>query len=321
MESWQVPEAWMPAATGACFLPLFLLSVWMLSQLPKPNTTDVAERSQRQPMNAALRWSFLRQFLLGMTLLCVVYFFLTAYRDYRDNFQREIFDALGYGTIPAAFSMTELPIGFVVMLVMVALNCIRDNRHGLVAVFIVMIAGMVLLGASTLAFDRHWIPGVAWMLLVGLGAYLAYVPFNSLLFDRLLAATRHAGTAVFAIYVADATGYTGAIVLQLYKDFSHASMGRFEFFHNYTYFMSAAGALMLAVAGGYFFMKRSPTADAATQLPVLSSEEIAVELQMVAKAWNVRAHRRMHELSCHTNSAARYTNDTTHPTKEITTVP
>ena len=160
-------------------------------------------------MSGAERWSFLRHFMLGMLLLCIVYFFLTAYRDYRDNFQREIFDALGYGTLPAAFSMTELPIGLAVMLTMVALNLIRDNRRGLAAAFAVMTSGMVLMGAGTLAFDRQLIPGVVWMLLVGLGAYLTYVPFNSLLFDRLMAATRFTGTAVFAIYVADATGYTG----------------------------------------------------------------------------------------------------------------
>ena len=28
MSAWQVPEAWMPAAAGACFLPPFLASVW-----------------------------------------------------------------------------------------------------------------------------------------------------------------------------------------------------------------------------------------------------------------------------------------------------
>jgi len=202
-----------------------------------------------------------------MLLLCVAYFFLTAYRDYRDNFQREIFEALGYGALPAAFSMTELPIGLAVMLVMVALNAIRDNRSGLAAVFAVMTGGMLLMGTGTLAYDRQWIPGVVWMLLVGLGAYLTYVPFNSLLFDRLMAATRFGGTAVFAIYVADATGYTGAILLQLYKDFSHASMGRFEFFRVYSYFMSAAGTVLLAASAWYFLGKRSCVASAPKILP------------------------------------------------------
>ena len=211
-------------------------------------------------MDASLRWGFLRQFFAGMVLLCIAYFLLTAYRDYRDNFQREIFDALGYGTAPAAFSMTELPIGILVMLAMVALNAVHDNRYGLATVFAVMTGGLVLTGLSTVAFDRHWISGVTWMLLVGLGTYLAYVPFNSLLFDRLMATTRHAGTAVFAIYVADAAGYTGAILLQWCKDLSFATVGRLEFFHAYTYFLSIMGTAMLTCAALYFLGKHSRAA-------------------------------------------------------------
>jgi hypothetical protein len=55
--------------------------------------------------------------------------------------------------------------------------------------------------------------------LTGLGVYLAYVPFNSILFDRLLAATRRVGTASFLIYVADASGYAATVALYLGRMF------------------------------------------------------------------------------------------------------
>ena len=45
------------------------------------------------------------------------------------------------------------------------------------------------------------------MILNGLGVYLAYVPYGSVLFDRLIASTGVVSTAVFAIYVADFIGY------------------------------------------------------------------------------------------------------------------
>jgi hypothetical protein len=54
-----------------------------------------------------------------------------------------------------------------------------------------------------------------WIALTGLGVYLAYVPFNSILFDRLLTATRRVGTASFLIYVADASGYAATVALYL----------------------------------------------------------------------------------------------------------
>ena len=49
------------------------------------------------------------------------------------------------------------------------------------------------------------------MVLIGLGAYLAYVPYNTLFFERMMASTRFVGTAVFAIALADAAGYTGSV--------------------------------------------------------------------------------------------------------------
>jgi hypothetical protein len=61
------------------------------------------------------------------------------------------------------------------------------------------------------------------MVLTGLGGYLGYVPFNSVLFDRLLASTRQAGTAAFLIQVADSVGYLASASLYLQRTFSKTS--------------------------------------------------------------------------------------------------
>ena len=59
------------------------------------------------------------------------------------------------------------------------------------------------------------------MILTGTGAYLAYVPYGSVLFDRLIASTRTVGTAVFAINVADSIGYAGSIGVMLTQGPGH----------------------------------------------------------------------------------------------------
>ena len=66
MRDFAVSEGWMPAATGLCFLPLLLVSVWTLTRLPQANATDVAERVRRQPMTATDRLAFLVHFFTGM---------------------------------------------------------------------------------------------------------------------------------------------------------------------------------------------------------------------------------------------------------------
>ena len=252
-----VSEWWMPAAAGLFFLPPFIASVWLLNQVPPPSAADVAARAERQTMDAALRISFVRTFLPGLVLLLVSYFFLTAYRDFRDNYGVEILKGLGMLEEAAIFSRTEAIVMFGVLVPLALLVLVKDNRRGLAGAYAIMTGGMILMGLSTLLFDAGTIGGFWWMTLVGLGVYLAYVPVGSVLFDRLIASTRAAGTAVFAIYLADALGYTGSIGVQLYKDFGRPSQSRLDFFKDFTYVLSVAGVVLL-VASLAFFMRRGP---------------------------------------------------------------
>jgi hypothetical protein len=91
------------------------------------------------------------------------------------------------------------------------------------------------------------------MILTGLGAFLAYVPYGSVLFDRIIASTRVVGTAVFAIMVADAVGYTGSTGVQIYRDLAHSDATRLDFFRYLSYFMALLGTVLLAISGLYFF--------------------------------------------------------------------
>ena len=86
------------------------------------------------------------------------------------------------------------------------------------------------------------------MVLVGFGSYLAYVPFGTALFERLIASTRFRGNAVFAIYIADSIGYMGSISVQLYRDVFQSDLNRFEFFHAFTYAFSLLGFGLLVAS-------------------------------------------------------------------------
>lgn len=266
----RVSEGWMPAVAGFHFLPIFLGSVWLLNQLPRPNTADVIARVERKPMKGADRLAFVRQFAVGLTFLCVAYFFLTAYRDFRDNYQVEIFDGLGYPykANTAIITKAESIVTFGVMAVLAALNLVKDNRRGLLCAFGIMSGGVALLGVSTALLQAGLLNGFWWMTLTGLGSYLAYVPYGSVLFDRLIASTRVVGTAVFAIYLADAIGYTGSVGVQLYKDLIAGSASRTGFFVNFTWFMSALGLVCLLSSAAYFARRTRQASTASAPGPV-----------------------------------------------------
>jgi hypothetical protein len=258
MASPGVAETWMPFLAGLLFLPAFLGSVWLLNQVPPPNAADVTARVRRQPMNHLERRAFVRQFLPGLLLLLIAYFFITAYRDFRDNYGVEIIDHLGFLGDVAIFTRIELVVAFGVLAALAALNLIRDNRLGLVGAYAIMAGGLVLLGGGTLLLDLGWLDGFWWMILMGLGSYLAFVPYGSVLFDRLIASTRVPGNAVFAIYLADAIGYTGSVGVQLYKDLAQTQLSRFGFFRNFSYVLATAGTLLLAASCVWFLRRHCP---------------------------------------------------------------
>ena len=243
-----VPEFWMPFVTGAVFFPLFLGAAYLLNQVPPPSAADIAARAERTPMMKAQRHQFIKEFLGALSLLLVVYFFLTAYRDFRDNYGVDIFIELGYEGAKGIFTRTELPVAIGVLVSLAGLNLIKNNKWGVVGAYGLMATGCLLLLGGTALYDAGAVDGKTWMVMNGLGSYLAYVPFGSVLFERIIAYTRAVGTAVFAIYVADAIGYLGSIGVQLYKDLAKTDISRLDFFRIFTYNVGALGLVLFVVS-------------------------------------------------------------------------
>ncbi len=179
----------------------------------------------------------------------------TAFRDYRDNFGVELFDTLGYHGSPALFTRTEIPVAVGVMIALALLNLIRNNRAGVAGAHALMAAGLALMALATVLFDVGALNGIGWMILVGLGSYMAYVPHDSVVFDRIIASTRVGGTAVFAIYLADAIGYTGSIGLPLVQDLFFPRVDRLTFFRVFTYVVSLGGIGTVVASSVYFYRR------------------------------------------------------------------
>jgi MFS family permease len=258
MDNWHISPFWMPAAAGALFFPLLGLSVWGLSQLPPPSPQDESERVRRAPMDSAARARFLSRYGAGIALLVLAYVLTTAIRDFRDNFAAEIWTALGFGRAAAVFTASELPVAVLSLTVLGVIIVVRDNVKALLVIHGVVFAGLLLLGLSTLAFQAGLLPPLAWMILSGAGLYMAYVPFNAMLFDRLIAASGTVGTAGFLIYVADASGYLGSCALLVWRNFGLVDLNWLQVFTASAYGASIIGMILMALSGAYFLRKTAP---------------------------------------------------------------
>lgn len=215
MKSWQVGELWMPALTAALFVPPLALCLWVMSRLPPPNERDIAERVKREPMDKAARSRLLRELGLPLATLVGLYLLLSVYRDLRDTFMVDVLKELGQTVKADFFGRVETFAGLGVIVALSGLWFIRDHWRALGTYLVIILAGTTLVGVSSALFRAGNVSASWWIALTGLGVYLAYVPFNSILFDRLLTATRRVGTASFLIYIADASGYAATVALYL----------------------------------------------------------------------------------------------------------
>lgn len=244
-----VPEAWIPATAGAVFLIPYLVATQLLHWLPPPDDGDEAARSARPNLDAAGRRAFLLRVGAGFFLLLLAYFLLTAYRDFRDHYGREILKAMGHTGGAGIFVRTERWAVVVVLAALALLNLIRNHRWAVLAVYAMVLAGFGVIAGTTLAYRAGSLDGVDWLALVGVGLYLAYVPFGTVLFERVVAAARFRGTSVFAVQLADGIGYTGSALIQLYRDLVHSDVDRLAFFVPLSLVVAAAGSALTLIGG------------------------------------------------------------------------
>ena len=248
-------EFTMPAMVGGLFLPVLLLSLWGLNQLPPPNAADVLARVERGPMNGAARRDLFRHYAPGLVVLIALYVLLTVLRDFRDNFATEIWQSVGLGGQADVYALADLPVGGVVLLAMATLALFKKNRPALIANLGLIGIGLLVTAGISMAYGLHLVNALTWMIGLGAGLYLAYTPYNGLLFDRLVAATGKVGTAGFLIYIADSNGYAGSVALLLLKNFAALSLPWVTFLMGASIFTGVAGMACLGFAAIYLWRK------------------------------------------------------------------
>lgn len=247
---------WMPFATGAIFMLPMIGFSWLLDRTPLPDAADIEARSARQPMLAEDRKRFVGVFGEGLVLLVLVYVLLTVLRDVRDNFAAEIWIEQGYGDTSAIFTSTEVPVTLAVLVVMSLLILVGDNMRALRLNHIFVVAGFVVAALGTLAFRGGLIGAPLWFASTGMGLYLGYIPFNCLLFDRLLAAFKYPGNVGFVMYIADAFGYLGSVSVLFVKELANVSWSWSAFFQWGLLGVSVLGSVLMA-RSWYFFKNKN----------------------------------------------------------------
>lgn len=249
-----VASMWMPATVGFLFIPLLILFVWMLHVSPPPTVEDERDRKPRLPMTPQDRRFFFRSLAPGLLMLIFIYVLISMLRDIRDNFAIEMWQELGSLT-PQILTTTESWIGIIVTVLVGLSFLIKSNKAAFGMNLFIIFAGSVIIPTASWLFESGQLSSVLWMTLVGLGIYLIYVPFNGILFERLIALREEKANVGFLFYTADFIGYIGSVSVLLFKNFGRSDWSWLRFYIGLTYFIPIISMALLITSSFYFFRK------------------------------------------------------------------
>ena len=255
MLSFSVSEYWMPFFTGLIFAIPLIVSVYLLNQVPEPTPEDKNLRTERKPMKKKERTDFFREFAPVIVLLILAYALLTIFREMRDNFAVEIWNALGFGNNSSIFTISEIPVGLGTLAVLGLVTFIRSNIKALYTIILLIVFGFTVIALGALLFQMQLLSGMPWMILTGFGLYMAYVPFNALLFERMIAAFKYTSNIGFVMYLADSFGYLSSIASFGLKNFFNPSLSWLNFFVQSSYYVATIGIFLMTLSAFWFSRK------------------------------------------------------------------
>ena len=255
MQSLEVNEFRMPFVVGALFILPLLLFVYLLEKIPAPDTEDKALRMHRLPMSAEERKKLLARFLPGLVMLVIIYILVTILREVRDSFMADMWRASGEPFDASVFTRTETIISLIILVMIAGMIFLQNNYRAFILTQVLMLLGFIISLVATVLYLQSGLSLYLWMIFVGLGLFMVYIPFNSILFDRFIATFRFSGNVGFLIYLADSFGYLGSVGVLLAKSLFRIQANWLQFYTQLVLITGCAGIIGTIISIIYFIRK------------------------------------------------------------------
>lgn len=222
-----ISEFWMPAFIGAIAFPLLCFTGWIMTKFPQPTEEDIASRTKRVTLNGQQRLKLFRQFMPLLVMLFIANLLLTVQRDIKEDFIVCIIDV---NTISSwAFAKIDSIATLIMLGIFIALASIHNHIKVLHLLLLMSTIGMGCLAYFGTLSDKIQITTTAWLFMQSLCLDIAYLSFQTIFFERFIAAFKIKGNVGFFIITIDFIGYAGTVILLLFKEFyvSHINWALF----------------------------------------------------------------------------------------------
>jgi hypothetical protein len=112
--------------------------------------------------------------------------------------------------------------------------------------------GLLIDFFATIFYFNKAISGFNWIIAIGIGTYLSYIPFNSILFERMIALFKLKGNVGFFMYIVDSIGYLGSVLVIFYKELFSNKINWVTFYSSGLIVLSILGLILTLFSYFYF---------------------------------------------------------------------
>jgi len=259
IDYWHVPEIYMPFAAGLLYIPLLLLSVWMLTKIPPPGGKETASRGTRVSLNGKERVTLFKRFMTGLLMITIINLLLTILRDIKDNYAVEILRTVRPSFNPAIFTQMESVSAFTVLGLLFLLTGFKNHFRSIQAHHITIFSGLAIVLLCAWMLQQAVFDPVVLLIIYTIGLYICYNTLQCLFLDRFMAAFRVQGNTGFLFYFMDAIGYLGSCFIIINKEIFSPRLNWLHYFLEVSYILGTIGIACIIVSWIYFTRRHKTT--------------------------------------------------------------
>ena len=244
MNNLGIGEFWMPALIGAFAFPLLSFLGWLMTRMPQPTKEDIEQRTERVTLDGKARINIFKNFMPVLVMLFFANLFITVLQDIKEDFLVKILDIKAAGLSSWAFAKVDASVTVIILLMFGLMSLIKSNVKVLCFLLGLVSCGTAALSFIAFNYNSLQISPIIWLFLQSLSLYTVYLSFQTIFFDRFIACFKIKGNVGFFIITLDFIGYTGTVLVLIFKEFLNPDINWLEFYN----FMSGYVGIICCIA-------------------------------------------------------------------------
>ena len=244
MNNLGIGEFWMPALIGAFAFPLLSVLGWLMTRMPQPTKEDIEQRTERVTLDGKARINIFKNFMPVLVMLFFANLFITVLQDIKEDFLVKILDIKAAGLSSWAFAKVDASVTVIILLMFGLMSLIKSNVKVLCFLLGLVSCGTAALSFIAFNYNSLQISPIIWLFLQSLSLYTVYLSFQTIFFDRFIACFKIKGNVGFFIITLDFIGYTGTVLVLIFKEFLNPDINWLEFYN----FMSGYVGIICCIA-------------------------------------------------------------------------